>query len=191
MMASEDDDIVIDRDGEAWHATSPAYARSLGYPAPDFDLAHYAVLNLGHVRIQRRREGARVFFRPCDVLPVTLAGVFLALGDRPPRRIVLSWDSEREWSDQVLGQLSMALGRMERLVMDARPTGPDFVAAACDPDQLEPRFRAGVVRLVELWNGRRARWRRDLAPTLRRMEARRTTMAARLSPHSERLIIES
>jgi hypothetical protein len=184
------DEIVIDENGESWPAWSPTYASAVGYPKPDFDLVRYAVHNLGHVRVVNTRDSARIYFRPDGLSPVTLAGVFLAVFERAPRRIVLSWDGPEGWSNQVFGEIPLAFSRMEDLVGGELLAGSRFEAERYGLAKIDLKTRKAVEKLTSLWRERSGRWNDELPRALAGMEAGQTTCAARMPARSRRLVIE-
>jgi hypothetical protein len=186
-------DCVIDEGGESWLPHAPAYARRLGYPNPDFDLASFAVRNLGHARVVLRGRAAHVAFRPSMTNAVTLAGVFLTVFEGCPERVALAHhDDEGAVRHELFGSAQNAFWRMEDLVL-AKPDSawPRFVSEQTDLLRLDPAVAGRMLALIRLWQLTCGEWTPSLLERFADAGVAKTTMVAGSAARSHRLVIEA
>jgi hypothetical protein len=111
--------IVIDADGRIWSPAAAEFHRHLGYPEPDFDLARYAVRNLGYVLLELSAapDGLLIIeFRVILVKPRALleAARFIEskAADSPLKLRYLLAD----WTEESFQSAAAAIVRIEELL---------------------------------------------------------------------------
>src|SRR5512135_3095409 len=107
--------MLIDDRGEAWAENTDALAVRLGCREPDFDLAGYAVRNLGFIHVRDREGGIRVALRAGRFSLLTLASALFKLADRRPRRILLAVFWGEDWSYELFSSIGAFTERAEDL----------------------------------------------------------------------------
>jgi hypothetical protein len=139
---------LIDDRGSLWHAGAPELRRRLGYPNPDFDLAGYAVRNLGFVLVREKGVSVHVSLRPALVRPPALAALFYRLAEVSPDRLLLSYLQGR-WLHEIMRSSYEAMLRLEDLVYAAAYRQPRS-AYLVQRHSLAPRRHSALERLGPL-----------------------------------------
>jgi hypothetical protein len=168
--------VVIDDNGETWPLGSPRLRELLMCPAPDFDVAAYAVRNLGYVLLRRRGHMVRAEMRPALVKPVTLIGVYYNLLDLKPRQILLSRLGTAGSSHELFDDVSEFAATIERDIGDegVQQHRPAYALSPRSLEHLERSRYARFAPVMALWRAARGALPADLVPMLKRhgMQAR-------------------
>ena len=83
--------IILDDQGRAWDARSPALRSFLHCSLPDFDFLTYLVENLGFVAITKiAPNAARIRFRPETASQTSIAAALYCIADMGIERAVIS-----------------------------------------------------------------------------------------------------
>lgn len=106
--------LMVDNEGESWHAGSPEFLKKLGDDHPDYDAVDYAVRNLGYIALRRHADSVRITCRPEFVNPVGLVGLLYVLVDLRPRRVALTLFSGT-WHTEIVTSVDDAMARIEAL----------------------------------------------------------------------------
>jgi hypothetical protein len=147
---------LIDDCGKWWPSPSAELQARLGYPDPDFDLAGYAVRNLGHVEVKIDDARRAIAFRPFCVKNHAIREVMAHLSAAGEGPIVLRYFVDK-WQEETLASPSQAIERLSSLAnIERQRTGlPVYAAmrrsltdlARPDFQAFEPLFRKWRVQL--------------------------------------------
>jgi hypothetical protein len=189
--AGEHAGMVIDDRGEAWADDSGALAMRLGCRDPDFDLAGYAVRNLGFIHIRDRDGGMRVALRAGRFSLLTLTSTLFKLGDRRPRRILLAVFWGEDWSYELFGSIGAFTERAEDLAAgEPIVRRPTWLAAERDITSLAAPTYERLRPLVRLWQQRRGALPEELPSMLMGLELLNRSVLVRRRPRSSRMTVE-
>jgi hypothetical protein len=147
---------VIDADGRLWSPAAAEFHRLLGYPEPDFDLARYAVRNLGYVllEISAAPDGLLIIeFRACLVKPAALAEAqrFMkasgASGGFGLRYLLA------DWTEETFGSADAAIARINALTAAAefRAGRSHLISEQVEVDRLFHQPDHRLKPLFQLW----------------------------------------
>lgn len=182
---------LIDDDGESWPDQSSVLARRLGYPDPDFDLAAYAVRNIGFIHLRPHGGGVRVALRAEFFSRTTLTGALYAVLEMRPARIVLAVLREDTWCYEMFNDLGSFAERTEDLASDKDVTGRQpWLTQERKLKALSNPPLAKLRPLVARWRQNRGRLSDDLFATLSANGLVRRCVLARKPPTSSRLVVE-
>lgn len=124
----------------------------LGGRAPDFDIADYAVRNLGYVAVAFSPRYLRVRLRPSLVSPPAAAALLTHIADRRPGRVAISWLAE-SWRHEVVGNTRTAIARLGAIFADGIGEGVDgrFVATRRSLGSVLATIRHPFAPLLNRW----------------------------------------
>lgn len=184
--------MVIDDNGETWPLGAPRLREMLMCPDLDFDVAAYAVRNLGYVLLRRQGGMVRAEMRPALVKPATLIGVYYNLIDLKPQQILLSRFGAEGTSHELFDDVSEFAATVERGIDD------DFIqrhrpAYALSPRSLRHLERARYARfaaVAALWRQSRGALPGDLVSLLRRHGVQARAALLRNPAGTGRLVYE-
>src|ERR1700732_889931 len=106
--------VMLDDRGELWNAESVELRRPLGDEHPNFNVAEYAVRNLGFIELYVRPHSLQVTCRPESLNPVSIIGLRYLLVDLQPRRIVLKLFRDG-WQYEIVAGIDHAVDKIEAL----------------------------------------------------------------------------
>jgi hypothetical protein len=163
------DALVIDDNGESWPLGAPRLRAVLLCPHPDFDVVAYAVRNLGFVLLRRQGNLVRTEMRPALVKPATLIGLYYALLDLKPQRIVLSRYGADGTAHEFFDDISEFAATIERDIADegVQRHRPDYALSQRSLTHLQRSRYARFVPVVALWRATRGRLPGELLQLLR------------------------
>lgn len=140
---------LIDDRGEVWPSDSRRLREAFDSPYSDGEFVAYAVANLGFAVVSGNGGSMRVRMRPSIVSEATWATVRQRLLAPGVDRVALTWLDE-DWRDEILQPRSPAVGRIERLLADARRARPgDYLARLVPTERLHAASPLG--HLVRNW----------------------------------------
>jgi len=111
--------VVVDDRGELWHAGSVELRRRLGDERPNFNVAEYAVRNLGFIDLHIRAQSLQVTCRPEFVNPISMVGLRYLLIDLQPRRIMLKLFRDG-WQYEIVAGVDDVVDKIENLAKEAQ-----------------------------------------------------------------------
>lgn len=126
--------VLIDDQGTCWPAGSRELFARLGNSDPDFDMAGYAVRNLGFIEVEGDADSIQLRLRPSTIDPKALAALFYLLSDTTPRRVVLGYFINA-WGYEICPGNEKVFVRIEELVQDAARRRSDgaYLSTRKDP----------------------------------------------------------
>ncbi len=129
--------VLIDDQGNCWPSGSRELFSQLGNADPDFDMASYAVRNLGFIEVEGTPDSIHLRLRPGAVDPKALAALFYLLSDTTPRRLVLGYFID-EWGYEICPGSEKMFARIEELVREAANRRPNnaYLSLRKDPAAL-------------------------------------------------------
>lgn len=135
---------LIDDAGKWWQSPSADLQARLGYQDPDFDLAGYAVRNLGHVELKIEAARRAIAFRPYCVNNRAIQEVIGHLASAGEGPIILRYFVDK-WQEETLDGPREAVERLGLLANLDRQRGgmPAFVSTQRNlADLARPEFQA-------------------------------------------------
>lgn len=126
--------VLIDDQGNCWPSGSRELFSRLGNADPDFDMASYAVRNLGFIEVEGTPDSMQLRLRPGAVDPKALAALFYLLSDATPRRLVLGYFID-DWGYEICPGSEKMFARIEELVREAANRRPNtaYLSQRKDP----------------------------------------------------------
>jgi hypothetical protein len=128
--------ILIDESGKHWEPRSLALRSRLRASIDDWELAQFAILNLGFIAIAADRDSVRIRLRPAVAAPAALGALYLWLHKRPPRRIVISWYDDR-WQDEIVGWGDDGWRRLTALLETTKLPMPGYSRVCASIERLD------------------------------------------------------
>lgn len=128
--------IILDDQGRAWDARSPALRSLLHCSLPDFDFLSYLIGNLGFVAVTKiAPDAARIRFRPETASQASVAAALYFLADMGIERTVVSHP------DQVVEKMFPTLAQTiayiaEQVVANHRPLPSELTSIERSLDKL-------------------------------------------------------
>ncbi|HUK07725.1 MAG TPA: hypothetical protein VLX09_07660 [Stellaceae bacterium] len=150
-------DVLIDDRGSVWPDDSPSLLDRLGCRASDFDVAGYAVRNLGFIHVRAHGAGVRVALRRKMFSYETLIAALYEIVDWAPRRILLAVLSDGAWSLQMCATLGMFTARAEALAAGEPLTTKRWFAIEHDPKILYSRDYSVIWPMLACWRASRGK----------------------------------
>ena len=113
--------IILDDDGRAWDARSPALRSFLDCSLPDFDFLTYLIENLGFVAITKiAPNAARIRFRSETVSQTSIAAALYCIADMGIERAVISHPDQ--FVEKLLPSLAQTIAYIaEQVAANRRP----------------------------------------------------------------------
>lgn len=135
---------------------------------PDFDIATYAVRNLGYVLLRPQGRVVRAEMRPALVKPPTLIGLYYNLIDMKPRQILVSRLTGEGASHELFDDLSEFAATIERDIDDEgmQRHRPVYALSPRSLDDLERSRYSRFKPVVSVWRNMRGRLPRNLMSLL-------------------------
>lgn len=184
--------MLIDDNGDCWPLGSPRLREILMCPDPDFDVADYAVRNLGYVLLRRQGRMVRAEMRPPLVKPVTLIGVYYSLIDLNPDQILLSRLNADESRHELFDDISEFAATLERDIEDdgVQRHRPTYALSSRSLRHLDRSRYARFAPIMQLWREVRGDMPSDLVPRLCRHGVQARAALVRNPNGTGRLVYE-
>jgi len=149
--------LLIDDRGQAWSDDAPELYRRLGCQAAGFDLAGYAVRNLGFVHLRPHSCGMRVDLRASCFTTESLITTLYAIADRQPPRILLASFTGEQWRYEICSDIGFFTKRAQALAAGEPVRSKRLFAFDLDAKALRSsRYRA-VRPMLKHWRSARGR----------------------------------
>lgn len=143
---------LIDPSGRWWRWPSQLLAEKLGYPDPDFDLAGYAVRNLGYVWLMVENNVTFLQFRAGSVGGATLGSLKPYLMNAAPAKPVGLVYFASGWMEEVYTEPHSLHRRVVALAALREPRIRDlFMREASQPEPWAQQQQSGLSQLYALW----------------------------------------
>jgi hypothetical protein len=148
---------VIDGEGEVWLEGSPAFQRRFGDPAPDFDLAGYAVRNFGCIHMRVQGDAVRFRIQPGAISRKAFFQAVRMMVDDPRDRYIFDGATPAPHLELVRN-LNDAVARLEDFVEGARePRNSIMASELLSLDRLRHPKRRTLRDLIGQWKRLRGR----------------------------------
>ena len=159
---------IIDDSGETWPLGAPRLREAVMCADPEFDVADYAVRNLGYVLLRPQGRLVRAEMRPALVKPPTLIGLYYNLIDLNPRQILVSRLTADGASHELFDDLSEFAATIERDIDDEgmQRHRPVYALSQRSLDDLERSRYSRFKAVMSLWHSARGRLPKNLMALL-------------------------
>jgi len=184
--------MLIDDNGDSWPLGAPRLREILMCPDPDFDVAAYAVRNLGYVLLRRQGRMVRAEMRPPLVKPATLIGLYYCLIDLNPHQILLSRLGVDNSRHELFDDVSEFAATLERDIEDngVQRHRPTYALSPRSLRHLERSRYARLAPIMQLWRATRGDMPGDLVPRLCRQGVQARAALLRNPTGTGRLVYE-
>lgn len=182
--------LLIDDKETVWADDSPELLRRLGHREASFDLAAYAVRNLGYIHLEPRGENLSVSLRQGAFSHETLIATLYQIVDQAPQRIMLRVFSGEDWSYEIFANLGPFTARAEAIVAGEPLTTKRWLAFRHDTRVLRSREYAAFRPMFAYWKACRARMGNDFEEIFRGSFFQQRGTLARKASRSLRFMYE-
>ncbi|MCW0233062.1 MAG: hypothetical protein OJJ21_05635 [Ferrovibrio sp.] len=143
---------LIDPQGHWWRWPSATLAERLGHADPDFDLAGYAVRNLGYVWLIVEEQVTLMQFRAGMVSPAAVSSLKPYLRKAVAAKPVALVFYASGWLEEAFIKAAPLLARLDELAPLAEPRMRDqFIALSHQPREWLYHAHQHLSSLFELW----------------------------------------
>jgi hypothetical protein len=148
-------DILIDDNGECWETGSHQLYVNLRCDRRDFDLANYAIRNLGFVRVRCLGPNLRITLRPDFLTRPAFETLAWKMSTRERTRFVVEVADEHSHLEMI-PDLEDAVARIADLAAGGGAIiRPDFFCEELSLDRLTDHRRGRLNRLIKTWRALR------------------------------------
>jgi hypothetical protein len=176
---------LIDDQGVIWADDSFDLLHRLGRREADFNLAAYAIRNLGYIHLRPYGAGLCVAVRAKAFSQETLIATIYEIVDWAPERILLAVFADEQWHYQLCPSLGSFTAKAEALAAGEPITNKRWFSLELDPKTLRSRTYAAVHPMLRYWKATRGRMEDDFWNVFRGgFFQQRGTLVRRASPSS-------
>jgi hypothetical protein len=175
-------DILIDDGGQCWETGSHQLYANLKCDRRDFDLANYAIRNLGFVRVRSLGPNLRITLRPDFLTRPAFETLAWKMSVRERTRFVVEVADEHGHLEMI-PDLEDAVARIADLAAGGGAIiRPDFFCEELSLDRLTDHRRGRLNRLIKMWRTLRGNMPEDRLLPFRQSDLGDRVVLVRMHP---------
>jgi hypothetical protein len=181
-------DILIDDGGQCWETGSHQLYANLKCDRRDFDLANYAIRNLGFVRVRSLGPNLRITLRPDFLTRPAFETLAWKMSVRERTRFVVEVADEHGHLEMI-PDLEDAVARIADLAAGGGAIiRPDFFCEELSLDRLTDHRRGRLNRLIKMWRTLRGNMPEDRLLPFRQSDLGDRVVLVRMHPDKRGVI---